>query len=894
MYKEIDPMEFNRPNPDELLASIRQEEDTKNKGKLKIFFGMSPGVGKTYSMLKTARSDIAKGVNVVVGYVESHNRPETNALLESLTVIPRKKIKYKNTILEEMDLDAILEMHPYLVLVDELAHTNAPGCRHLKRYQDVLELLDNGINVYTTVNVQHLESRTDTVSQITGVTVRETLPDKIFEQADEIELVDITPDELLIRLAEGKVYTPEQSKEAVKNFFRKGNITALREMSLRLVADRVDKQLKTYMQQKHIQGPWKSGLHLLVLIGPSPSSAQLIRWARTMAYSMGADWTALHVETPLPLDENEKKQLSDNINLVRQLDGELITTTGDNLVKACLDTARKENITHIIVGKSGKKSSFLFSSKKDFVNQLIKESGNIDVYVLGSEETTKYKHKNKFSFPAFTSGPGEYFTAVLTVVLTILLCLPLNHEIGYQSVSFILLFILSLLATFLRIGPVLLAAIMGSLSWNFFFIPPQFTLHINTLPNILTFLTFFAIALLNGILTSKLRKQELMAVSREERTNALLHMTKGLSNATGIRDVVNTATENISKYFSVNANFILQDVNGQLNNKKYLPKGQIFSESEMGVAQWVFKHNRKAGKFTDTLPSDEYTYYPMKGLRTRPGVIAIKQNKAFTGETSMHWDTFLTLISQAIEHQYLGQIAHKSSLLDESDKLYKTLFNSISHELRIPVATIMGSSETLLSTPYPEAVRTELYEGIFEASKRLNRLIENLLNMSRLESGRIASHVNWCDVNDLFNKVTGSLKEELQAFHLVTVVPDSMPLVKLDFGLMEQVLYNLTYNSCQYAPAGSTIRLKAFYDNDHLVLQEMDRGPGFPQDVLPYVFNRFYRAKNEKSEGLGLGLSIAKGFVEAHKGTISAENRQNGGARFTIQIPTEISYGNEK
>ncbi len=884
-------MEENRPNPDELLASLQQEESNKNKGKLKIFFGMCPGVGKTYTMLQTAQTDRAKGVNVAVGYVEAHNRPETTALLEGLTVIPRKRIAYKGTVLEEMDLDAILEMHPYLVLVDELAHTNAPGSRHLKRYQDVQELQDNGINVYATVNVQHLESRADTIAQITGITVREKIPDEIFEQADEVELADITPTELFTRLAEGKVYAPERSKEAVKHFFREGNITALREMSLRIVADRVDKQLKTYMQQKRIQGPWKSGSHLLVMVSPSPTSAQLIRWTKSMAYSMNARWTALHVKTSQVLSEDESRQLAGNIDLARQLGGEVISTSGNDLVEACLNVARRENSTHIVVGKSGKNSRFTtYTGKKRFLDLLIEKSGNIDVYVLGSEGV-KYKPQSRWGFPRFTSGIREYLLAVLAVIVTALLCAPLAGETGYQSVSFILLFVLSILATFLRVGPVLLAATCSAVVWNFFFIPPQFTLHIDTAANVLTFLMFFIIAFMNGIMTARVKKQERLAISREERTNALFQLTKGLSNAGNVKDVIDTGTAGIRKYFAVDAFFIIQDGNGLLTNRKYVPKEHVFPDAEMGIANWAFKHTRMAGQFTDTLPSGEYTYYPLKGIRTKPGVVAVKQQKAFDGETGLFWETFLTQISHAIEHQYLGNMARKNNLLDESDKLYKTLFNSISHELRIPVATIMGASDTLLTTDYPDTVKLELHEEIFKASKRLNRLIENLLNMSRLESGRIAAQPDWCDIHDLFNRVVESLQEELTSFRMEVVVPDSMPLVRLDFGLMEQVLFNLVYNSCQYSAPGKTIRLKAFYDSNHLVIQEMDRGPGFPLDMLPHVFDRFYRAKNDKTEGLGLGLSIVKGFVEAHKGTVSAENRQNGGARFTLQIPTEITYG---
>lgn len=886
-------MEYPRLNPDELLASLQQEEESKKRGKLKIFFGMAPGVGKTYAMLKAAQADLSKGVNVVVGYVESHHRPETNALLEGLTVIPRKKIEYKEKFLEEMDLDEILEVHPYLVLVDELAHTNAPGCRHLKRYQDVQELLDNGINVYTTVNVQHLESRAETVAQITGIIVRETLPDEIFEQADEVELIDITPDELFDRLAEGKVYTTERSQEAVKNFFRKGNITALREMSLRAVANRVDKQLKTYMQQKRIQGPWKSGSHLLVMVGPSPTSAQLIRWTKTMASSMDANWTALYVETPQELSEEDHKHLSENISLARQLGGEVITTLGNDLVETCLEFSRKENITHIVIGKPGKyKRSASSFWKKDFLKQLTEKSGNIDIYVLGSE-LNEYKQKKQIVFPEFTSKIKEYLLAILAVMVTVLLCLPISGETGYQSVSFVMLFVLSLLATFLRVGPILLAAALSAIAWDFIFIPPVYTFHISNTPDVLTFMMFFIIALLNGVLTSKLKKQERLAVNRAESNNALFHLTKALSTATSTKEVIDTATKDIKKLFSVDAYFIIQNGSGQLTNKKFLPDKEILSDTEMGIANWVFKHSKNAGRFTETLPSSDYTYYPLKGSRTKPGVVAVRQSKPFTGETDIFWDTFLTQISHGIEHQYLGQLARKTSLSNESDLLYKTLFNSVSHELKNPVDTIMNASGKLLTAQHREYEKKELYEDISKESKHLNKLIENLLDMSMLESGKVLVNKNWCDIRLLFFKVLDNLKDEIKPFLIDVVVPESMPLIKIDSKLMEQVLYNLVYNSCQYATTGRTIRLKAFYDNHHLVIQEMDRGPGFSPDILPHVFDKFFRRKDIQTAGLGLGLPIAKGFVEAHHGSISAENRQNGGARFTIQIPTEISYNNK-
>jgi two-component system sensor histidine kinase KdpD len=886
-------LENNRPNPDELLASIKQKEETTKRGKLKIFFGMSPGVGKTYAMLQTAQMDMSKGVDVVIGYVEPHNRPETNALLDGFEIIPRKQIDYKGTQLEEMDLDAVIRRHPYLVLVDELAHTNAEGSRHAKRYQDVVELLDNGINVYTTVNIQHLESKTDTITQITGITVKETLPDEIFELADDIELIDITPTTLLERLAEGKIYSTEQSKKAALNFFRKGNITALREMSLRLVAERVDKQLKCYMQEKRISGPWKSGLHLLVLIGPSKSSAKLIRWAKNLTDTMGADLIALHVENTQVLDEEQSEQLSKNINLARQFGAEILVTSGSDVISATLEVARRENVTHIVIGKSGKQSflSSLFSKGNgDFVSQLLKRCGDIDVYVIEPGFEAKQYKKKLVSLPDFSSPIKEYIFAAVIILLTCLLCRPIAGDIGYQSVSFILLFVVSMLALFLRVGPILLASAMSAFLWNYFFIAPIHTPHISKMEDILTLCMFFIIAFVSGILTAKTRRQERLTRNREEKTNALYRLTKHLSQAENSKAIIEVAKEDIKKYFSIDVAFLLQDGNDRLSKEQFKIVTKSNSTSEFSVAQWVFKHSKKAGNFTDTLSACEYTYYPLKGAQIKPGIVIVKLNKPLKGEMELFWETFITQISNALEHQFIAQMAQRASLLDESDKLYKTLFNSISHELRIPVATIMGASDTLIENTYPESVKIELYNEILTASKRLNRLIENLLNISRLESDRITPHIDWCDIRDLFNHVVTNLKDELEPFKVDIVVPESMPLVQIDFGLMEQALHNLLYNSAKYSPPQTTIRLKAFYDNEQLILQEMDRGSGFPVDALPYVFNKFYRVDSEKTGGLGLGLSIVKGFVEAHKGTISVENRQHGGARFTIKIPSNVSY----
>jgi two-component system, OmpR family, sensor histidine kinase KdpD len=881
--------ENQRPDPDELLASLKLEEEKSKRGKLKIFFGMCAGVGKTYTMLKTAQTDKSKGCDIIIGYIETHNRKETAELASAFEIIPRKTYNYKSTSVTDMDLDAIIARRPQIVLVDELAHTNAPGSRHAKRYQDVLEILDNGINVYTTVNVQHLESRSDTVAQITGVIVRETIPDEVFENADDIEIIDLTPDELLQRLAEGKVYAPERSKEAIESFFRKGNITALREMALRIVADRVDKQLNEYMKLKRIKGPWKSGLHLLVAVTHNPQSAKLLRWAKNLSYTMGADLQAVYVETSYKLNTKESEQLNKNINLARQLGIKFRIVTSTDAVKAVVDFAQKENITHIIIGKPRVRNLYTLLRFGNAVNRLIRYSGNIDVYILGSDIQAKDRFRQSASLPSFTSNIGQYLVASLIVILTSVICLAIKEFIGYQVVSFALLFVVSILAFFYGTGPILMAATLSAVIWDFFFIPPPYTLHVDRPEDMLMLIMFFIIALLSGVLTSRIKRQEMKIRIREERTDALYQLTKELSTATGIEEVIKIAKRDINKYFNLNSLLILVNESNQLDFPSHKDKNINLSRNDVSVAIWTFQHSAKAGKHTDTLPSASYTFYPLKGNQMNLGVIAIQQDVVFTQGEEAFWDAFISQISGKFEREYLRNMAKQAFLLTESDKLYKTLFNSISHELRIPVATIMGASDSLLTTQHPEEIRSELTSEIFNASKRLNRLIDNLLNMSRLESGRITPRLDWCDIHDLINKVSESLNDELKPFNLQVVIPPDMPLIKIDFGLMEQVLYNLIYNATQYASNSPSLRVKAFYDNDVLTIQAMDRGPGFPAKEISLIFNKFYRVEGSKAGGTGLGLSIAKGFTEAHKGTITVENRQNGGAKFTIKIPAETS-----
>lgn len=878
-----------RPDPDELLALLKDEETKGKKGKLKIFFGMCAGVGKTYTLLQAAHAEKSKGTDIVIGYIETHKRRETEDLAKGFELIARKIISYKNTSVEEMDIDAVIARNPHTTIVDELAHTNAPGSRHKKRYQDVQELLENGINVYTTLNVQHLESRSDTVAQITGVIVRETLPDEIFEHADEVELVDLTPDELLQRLSEGKVYTYERSREAVTNFFRKGNITALREMALRIVADRVDKQLHDYMHQKRIRGPWKSGLSLLVAIDYNVQSTRLLRWAKNLSYSMGAAIQAVYVETSHQLTGREREQLDRNLNLAQQLGIKFRIITNYDRVRAIIDYALKENVTHIVVDKPRDRNLLSMFVLGNFVNRLIKYSGNIDVYILGSDSKSKDRFKDRLTLPSFTSDFSQYLITLTITIVATAVCYLARDVLGYQVVSFILLFLVSILAVFFGTGPILLAATLSAALWDFLFISPPFTLHVDNPVDILMLIMFFIIALLNGILTSRVRLQEKKIRIREERTHALYQLTKELLVASGIDEVMKVAVQSVRNYFNLECVILLKNETNQLDVKSLHQTYLVLSENDKSIASWVYKHSSKAGNYTETLPSTDFTFYPLSGSSGVIGVIGVRHPSVFSQGEQQFWDGVISQISGKFEREFLRDAARKAFVLSESDKLYKTLFNSISHELRIPVSTILGASDALLTHKYPNETQNNLFNEINTASLRLNRLIENLLNMSRLESGRLTFRPDWCDVHDLITKVFTSLEQEIQPFILSVVIPDNMPLVFIDFGLIEQVLYNLLLNATQNSEPDSTIRVKFFYDNGSLTIQVMDRGKGFSESELESVFDKFFRGKDALAGGTGLGLSIVKGFIEAHKGTVKAENRQNGGAIFTIIIPVKAS-----
>lgn len=630
-------------------------------------------------------------------------------------------------------------------------------------------------------------------------------------------------------------------------------------------------------------------LQLLVVIDYHAHSSQLLQWAKKFAKSANANIQAIYVETPRKLTKKEEEQLNLNINLAKHLEIKFRIITSYHVAKAIINFALKEKITQIIIGKPKQSNLPLQWFLIHFLWKLIRNSGYISLLIIGTDSIVFKKEKIQAPSPSFTSRLSQYFTTCFLVLVTSILCFLTKEFIGYQVVSFCLLFLVSVLAIFYGTGPVLAAAVLGAIIWNFFFIQPLYTFHISDPEDILMFLMFFVIALLNGILTTRLRRQEIKIRIREERTHALYQITRELSMASGIEDVIKTVSRHIQKYFNLKFALVLKNEQDQLSTDIINESRLIFGETDINIAKWVFKNGFKAGKYTDRFSSSEFTFYPLVGNNSNIGVIFVKHSKIFTQGEEQFWEACLSHIAGKFEREILRVAAQNAYVLGESDKLYKTLFNSISHELRIPVSTILGATDTLQSQEYPEDTRQKLYNEISIASIRLNRLIENLLNMSRLESGHISIKPDWCDIHDLVNKLLESLGQELTNYKLTVKIAQNIPLVKVDFGILEHILYNLILNAIQYSPHNSQISLNFYYDKNNLITHVSDRGKGFEESEMDHIFEKFYRGKGAKTGGTGLGLSIVKGFVEAHKGSINVINRKSGGAMFTIIIPCESS-----
>jgi two-component system sensor histidine kinase KdpD len=876
-------MTSNQSKADYILSKIKQEDAVKGKGVLKIFFGMCAGVGKTYSMLAEANELAQSGKKIVVGYVETHGRVETEKLLSGLDIIDRKKVLYKNIQFDEFDIDAILELKPDYVVVDELAHTNVPGSKHAKRYQDVLELIDSGINVLTTLNVQHVESRSETVEKITGVKVTETVPDSIIELAEYIELVDIPIDELLKRLTTGKVYLPEKILLAKDNFFRPGNLISLREMALRLTADKVENDLVDYMERKNISGPWKAGNKLLVAVGSSPFSAELIKWTRQMAYSLKSQWIAVYVKTEAQLDKDSSIQLEKNLRLAQELGAETITYAATDFVTGIIEVAQRRNVSMIIAGKPAKYSLFNYLKKNNYIDRLIEESGDIDVYVMRPNSAIAKASSKRKKLLAISSSPKQYAISAASVLILAGICYPFANQLGYQSIG--LIFLLNVLAQafFLGRGPVILTALLNTVIWNFFFIPPLFTFEIDKLQDLLTLLINFGIAISGGIFSTKLKDQQALIKSREKRVSALLRFARELSKAESKFVAVSTALKHIDDNLNVNATFF-NDSNQALISSRDLYE---FDDKEKSVISWTLDHNRISGKNTDNLPDSIAQYFPVTTSRMKIGVVGLLLNRRLEVEEENLINVILSQLASYYEKEANNAKIRELMVDDASKKLYDTLIDSISHEFRTPISVISGASTMLFdskATNNPEIV-SELANEIYDASKRMDMLVENLLDINRLESGKLTTKQDYYPINEIIIEALMQIEKNKGDRKFFLNLDNSMPISFVDFGFLRQALINIFHNACVYTPDNSTIKISTGIFDSKIRIEIADDGNGVDETELPKLFNKFFRGEKSKPGGSGLGLSIAKGFIEANSGTIKAVANEPRGLKFIIELP---------
>ncbi len=861
-----------RPNPDEILARMNREEAESARGKLKIFFGMAPGVGKTYAMLQAARQKQAEGCEVVVGIVETHGRKETEALLEGMPIMPRMQVEYRGTTLAEMDLDAILTWHPGLAVVDELAHTNAPGSRHPKRYQDVLELLDAGIDVYTTLNVQHVGSRSDTVRQITGAPVSETVPDSVLDLADEIVLVDLTPEQLLTRMAEGKVYLGERAEWAAKNFFRESNLTALREMALRLVAEHVDRDLRDIMSEERITGPWKSGDRLLVAVSASPYSERLIRYTRRLASSMEASWIVANIDQPRPLSQEEQTRLTRYLALARQLGAEVISTPGTDVAETLLRVAREHNVTQLVIGKP-LGARWLSFWKRDALRWLMRNSGDIDIHMIPAEESATPRRETVEE--RLARAPWRDFGIALGIAAGVTaLCLAIFAYTGYWAVALFYLLAVVLAATRLRRWPTLFLAGLSALLWDFLFIPPRFTFYITYFHDFMMFGAYFVVAVVIGHLATQLREREQAERRREQRATALYRLTRALAASRDLDQALPKVFALIKESFQSEAAVWLRDENGLSRHwaSTFTP-----STKDESVAVWAFQKKQAAGKSTDTLPDAESLHVPLVTGDGAEGVLTVRLPATPTLEQRELLDAFAAQLALFVKKERALEESRAAQISWQSQKLQKALFDSVSHELKTPLAAMSVALQAATSSE--QLNRAELQQAV----QRLTRTVDHLLDATRLESGLLQPVREWCEPAELMREAVAS--SGLNDTTVRINIDNDLPAISVDARLIQQALNALLSNTAAHGGSDKPIEVSAARDGLMLIISVADRGPGLAPGEENKVFEKFYRGPRTRPGGLGLGLSIARQLVEAHGGQLVAQNREGGGARFSIRLP---------
>jgi two-component system sensor histidine kinase KdpD len=884
-------MSERRPDPDELLARVRAEEERDRRGKLTIFFGAAPGVGKTYAMLEAARvemSDVQR--DVVVGLVETHGRYDTLSLLMGLELLPRRIVEHRGIKLEELDVDAALARRPQLILVDELAHTNAPGSRHTKRWQDVMDLLDAGIDVFTSMNVQHLESLNDVIAQITGVVVRETVPDAVFDKAHEVRVVDLPVDELLERMREGKIYIPERAERAVQSFFKEGNLIALRQLALRRTSERVDAKIRSYKAAHGIEETWHTGERVIVCISASPHSARLIRAARRMATSVHAELIGVYVETPasLRMTASARARLALNMRLLESLEGESVTLRGEDAAKETVRYARKRNATKIVVGKPTH-SRWRDAVWPSFLDLIVRESREIDVYVISGQTEDARAPTVPEDVKKRVWRPSQFAAGAAVVLVSTVLSWFAFGQAQLADVVMVMLFGIVVVAMRFGYGPSLLATVLSVIALDFFFIPPFFTFAVSDGRHFATFFVMFVVAVVISHLTRRIRDQADSARERERRTASLFAITKEVGLAQTREALLDAAARHLREVFHARIAVLLPGKDGALD-VAFADEGTLVKgDKDDGVASWVWANEKRAGLGTDTLPSARALMVPLKGSRGRVGVLALfpsDEARLQDADERRLLEAFGGAVGSALERAELADEARQAHLRAETEQLRNALLSSVSHDLRTPLGVVTGATSALLDddAPTDEATRRELLQTAHEEALRLSRLVRNLLDMTRLEAGALKVKKRLESVEEVVGSALGRTSDRMRGREVRTDVPSDL-LAACDSALIEQVLINLLENATKYSPPGSPLEIAARVAGERVEIEVSDRGPGIPEADAERVFEKFYRVHEAEGGGVGLGLTICKGIVEAHGGTIRVLPRTGGGATFRFGLP---------
>jgi two-component system sensor histidine kinase KdpD len=900
------PTDYQRPDPDALLAQVQEQERRASRGKLRIYFGASAGVGKTYAMLNAGRKQQADGRDIVVGIVETHGRSETAAMVEGLETLPRKTIEYRGKTIEEFDIDAALARRPALILVDELAHSNAAGSRHPKRWQDVEELLSSGIDVFTTVNVQHLESLNDVVGGITGIRVAETLPDTVFDKADEVVLVDIPADELLARLKAGKVYQSQQAERASKNFFRKGNLIALRELALRRTADRIEDDVQAYRIEKSINAVWKTDSSLLVCIGPRPNGGHIVRSAARFASQLNAEWCAIYVETPglQRLPALGRERILKTLKLAQDLGATTAVLSGNDIALTIADYARNHNFSKIILGRGHPawpwliphhKSIAIYAPDIDLIeighattrdtSPADEAEGNSGQQPDMGETTSAARQKSRLS---------RYIWAAGASVFTALAATPLLPYLDLANI--VMLFVLTVVLVAVRFGrgASVVATFVGVAAFDFFFVPPRFSFAVTDIQYVITFAVMLAVGLITGHLTAGLRYQARIASHRENRSRALYEFARELSGALQTEQIFETTRSFLQRTFRAKATLLLPDDAGRLqmplSTLDDSPRTAGMDMLDTGIAQWAFDHATPAGMGTNTLPGSSLFYLPLVApMRTR-GVLALQPERRrwiMIPEERQQLDTFATLAAIALERVHYIEVAQDALVRMESERLRNSLLAALSHDLRTPLTSLVGLSESLaISKPPLNPAQQNLADGLYEETLRMSNLVANLLDMARIQSGEVKLNLQWQPFEEVVGSALRASRTFLAKHEVDTRLAPHLPLVRFDAVLIERVLCNLVENATKYTPPGSRIVIAAQTNEQFLEVMVYDNGPGLPAGLEEAIFEKFTRGQSESAtHGVGLGLAICRAVIEAHGGTIHAGYSPEGGAAIVFTLP---------